>query len=328
MRCLALAQEFKKRNIDVIFLTKSLFKHIEGKIKNEGFIIKRINSRNLSDDANRLIGFAKEYNFDWIILDGYKFTESYQRLVKESGLKLLCIDDIAKTKFVADLILNQNPSARKKNYTAGGSKLLLGDRFILLRDDFLSLKPKINRNRNFKILINFGVSIPSTKLLLKILKSLSGVIKNSEIVVITGVKELNLASFKHVFKENSNNIIKCISWRKFHPRLIKDMDFALSSAGSVLWELVYLGIPAICFILFENQISNAQIFGKKGYGINIGWLKNVNCAKISSAIRKLYLNNRLRRNISAKLMKVIDGKGRRRVVDEIINFDKKYYAGN
>ena len=72
-----------------------------------------------------------------VVLDGYHFDTAYQESILAAGHRLVCIDDIHHTKFVAHLVINHAPAARNQDYhTTPGTHFALGLRFALLRAPF------------------------------------------------------------------------------------------------------------------------------------------------------------------------------------------------
>ena len=112
MRCFALSQRLKEDNNDIIFLTNTQNPDLLARIDKENIKLeKSIVYEELLLDAKNTVKVAQKYNTDWIITDGYKFETNYQRQIKKSGFKLMCIDDVAACHYVSDIILNQNLNA-------------------------------------------------------------------------------------------------------------------------------------------------------------------------------------------------------------------------
>jgi len=47
-----------------------------------------------------------------VVLDGYHFLSGYQRVLKKTGCKVVCIDDLHHTHFAADVIVNHPGGVR------------------------------------------------------------------------------------------------------------------------------------------------------------------------------------------------------------------------
>ena len=72
-------------------------------------------SINIEDEPEWLTSTfsSKEYI---IIADGYQFTSSYQKQIKEKGFKLIYIDDLAKEHMYADVVVNHAPYKVEPHY--------------------------------------------------------------------------------------------------------------------------------------------------------------------------------------------------------------------
>ena len=95
-------------------------------------------------DLNYMLEFLKDYPKEdlWLVVDGYHFNENYHHKLKNIGVRLIVFDDIGHLKFYsADIIINQNIFAKKIKYSrSSDSKLLLGEKYFLLRNEFLRVK--------------------------------------------------------------------------------------------------------------------------------------------------------------------------------------------
>ena len=90
-------------------------------------------------DALATVEAARSRGSDWIVLDGYHFDAQYQVAIKNSGLKLLVLDDFgALGRYVADIIVNQDPIADERLYAGREphTRLLLGTDYTFLRREF------------------------------------------------------------------------------------------------------------------------------------------------------------------------------------------------
>ena len=163
MRCLALAQAWKVRNDKVTFISSCESLILRERITNEGFRYVPIKKTNPNPEdleiTLKTINNSKSNNC-WVVLDGYHFDHNYQKSIKNNGNLLLVIDDIAHLEYYsADIILNQNINAENLSYSCESKTILLmGTKFVLIRDEFFDYQNRIIRTPNIakKILITFG----------------------------------------------------------------------------------------------------------------------------------------------------------------------------
>ena len=101
------------------------------------------------------ISFSEEINYlkkdnnleeAIFILDGYHFDDKYQKILKQSNVSLISIDDIYKTPFYSDVVINHAGGLNKDVYKIQDyTNLYLGPKYALVRNDFLLF----SKNRTF-----------------------------------------------------------------------------------------------------------------------------------------------------------------------------------
>lgn len=318
MRCIALAQCYKARGGQVTFITNCESRDIKQRLLREGFRIIPL-SQPYPDPADWEVTTQelKACPDSWLVADGYQFDSKYQCRIKKSGYKLLVIDDLAKIDhYYADLILNQNIYAQQLRYSSEPyTRLLLGNRYALLRTEFLKYKsppdiPEIAR----KILVTLGGSDPDN-VTLKIIRALKMVdIDNMEVVIVLGPEnlyreeiknELRRMPFGHRLKLSVRNMPEVMAWA----------DMAISAGGSTFWETAYMGLPCLMIILAENQAANAEKLAANEVVLNLGWHDSVSETQIAQNIEKVIKSKKIREEMSFRSRTLIDGTGRERVVE-------------
>ena len=143
MRCLALAQCWKKLKGRTTFIGKFDNDLLCDRIRSEGFDIVRI-ERSFPDPSDWEITehVLKKSNGSWLVCDGYHLDYKYHRNVKNGGYRLLVIDDTAHlSHYYADILLNQNGHSKELFYSYEKyTSLLLGSKYVLLRREILNKK--------------------------------------------------------------------------------------------------------------------------------------------------------------------------------------------
>lgn len=184
MRTLVLAKEFLKEN-DVFYICRveskdgckqcikvsdnevnsleklekfeiNYSKYSQGikKILSEGFTVKLINEDNLINEL-------KWIKTDMLITDSYSVNEDYFHETKKIFRKTIYIDDTNKYYFDVDFLINQNIDAIDFEYKVNDdTKLLLGTKYLLLRDEFKKLPNKTIREKIQDIIITVGGADP------------------------------------------------------------------------------------------------------------------------------------------------------------------------
>lgn len=299
MRTLVLAKELSQRfHISYVCLEDDRFINGIRKIEDEGFRVFKVKNNSEIEDILKLDG-------DFILIDKYDIDKKYFEKLKEK-FKVFYMDDNNKLDYYpVDLIINQNVYGDMLKYNKSiDTKALVGGKYVLLRDEFINSTP-ITINKQIKdILITLGGS-DDFNITESIIKNLLGLNINLHVIIGPAFK------FKETLKCYSDkNII--FYENAIISNVMKKVDMAISSCGSTIYELSFLGVPTIGIIVADNQKQCGQYMEKK------------ECIILKSNIDKSDIENftyfhRLR--LSNNMKKLIDGKGKYRIKEIIEKFD-------
>jgi len=322
MRCFALAQAWKDQGGQVVFITSCKIDSLLNKLKTEGFVLQQLDSSYPDEkDLDLTLQLLNSAGRDsWLMLDGYHFDSCYQERIKEQGYRLLVIDDMAHLPmYWADLILNQNLGSeeivyRRQPYT----KRLLGSRYILLRREFTSWKKqeRIIPTTARKILITMGGG-DEKNLSFQVIQALQGaVIPEMECRVLIGAANPHISALEKVAKGSKFPVQLLIDPPNV-PEIMYWADLAIAAAGSVYWELAYLGVPMIPLILSRNQHMVAQQLAKAAVTHCVDVTNGVLPDFFMDDISAITINPDLRTLRMRAGQKLVDGEGCSRVVATI-----------
>jgi len=328
MRCIALAQEWKKGGGNVVFLSCCESHIIRDRIVDEGF--KYIDSATLSeqDDTQNTIlilnGLSQAF---WLVIDGYHFSDSYFQSIREAGYQVFLFDDVNHRNTVSvDIILNQNIDAEKMKYNCSSdTKILLGVKYALLRKDFFDYRgrQRIFPEKGNKIVVTMGGG-DSENVTLEILKSLN-LINDPEldVIIIVGpsnihmdslIKELSSSLFKNELRISVKNMPEIMAWA----------DLAITAGGSTCWELCFMGVPSLVVCTAENQKHVINGLNRRQIFKTLGWWKDLDIENISLEIQELITDRQQRFRMTNLGKKLIDGKGSERLVNILLKNFKGY----
>lgn len=309
MRCLGLAQAWKKNKGGITFVSADMLAFALERIRNEGFDVEFVrNEAGSLQDAYSTKAIAEGHQARWVVVDGYHFGVDYLRALRTSRNKILLIDDEGRRDgAVADLILNQNLHATAAMYSVreSNNNLLLGTHFAMLREEFIG--PGSEQVREYpklakKILVTFGGGMPPD-VLSEVLKAVAALGNQVEVAVVgSQVADTPVPSCVR-FLGTLPNMAPIIAWA----------DIAVSAAGSTSWELCRLGVPSILVDLTQNQRPLGIELGLRGIALHIP-RESANAASFLRALKELLPDDSRRREMSEKGMKLVDGRGAKRVV--------------
>jgi UDP-2,4-diacetamido-2,4,6-trideoxy-beta-L-altropyranose hydrolase len=272
VRCLSLAQILKK-NYSIHFVCMTIPFDFILELKNESFAISIIKQEK---DIYKLIKLN-----DIIVIDHYELDSKYQKELKAIGCKVVCIDDLNNKKFYADLIINQSPIIKKKEYRAEPyTNYALGFDYILLRREFFekSNEKKLNNSKN--VFICFGGA--DTKLLSHYFAELCYKTQYFDNIFLVGNK-VSEKSDTNFSKKNKTNVklMKNLRASEIINYFNKSL-FAIVPSSNLTLEALATKTYVLSILNAENQIN---IFNS---------IKNLNSVK---TINTLDCDKYLKQNI-------------------------------
>lgn len=319
MRCLALAQAWQDSGGRAAFAMGMDAPALVDRLTSEGMEVVHLSAEpGSSEDAGMTADLAKRMGAGWAVVDGYHFGSDYQRIIKESGLRLLFIDDNGHADhYYADVVLNQNLHANEELYRKREpyTKLLLGTDYVLLRREFWPWRglkreiPEVAR----KVLVTLGGSDPD-KVTLKVIKALQQ-IEQLEIVAVIGGSNLHYEELLSGLESNCSTDLK--KDVKNMPELFAWADLAISSAGTTAWELAFMGLPSLVLILAENQVNVAEQLESEGIAMNLGLHDLLRAPDVIREISPLLFDVDLRTSMAELGQRAVDGFGVARVLDAL-----------
>jgi UDP-2,4-diacetamido-2,4,6-trideoxy-beta-L-altropyranose hydrolase len=319
MRCLALAQALQEQGGQAIFVFANKSSALENRLLLEGMQVVYLSVESGStEDAKQTMNFSLIFNAQWIVIDGYQFGSEYQKIIKNSGVNLLFIDDYGHAEiYSADLVLNQNISAQSEwyQYRSPHTQLLLGERYTLLRKEFTTWRgyqKQITDNVK-NILITLGGSDPNniTAWILEALQLVK--IPSLHLTVVIGGSNPHHKSLEYLAHKCIHSI-RLLKDVVDMPQLIAEADLAIAAGGSTNWELALLGLPSLILTLAENQSAIAQTLHEKGIVISLGHAEEVKQEDFLYQFESLCYDRQKREKMSQAGQTLIDGKGCDRIL--------------
>jgi UDP-2,4-diacetamido-2,4,6-trideoxy-beta-L-altropyranose hydrolase len=311
MRCLSLAQGWQQTGGEAVFACAEITPALETRLSSEGFTVHRLSIRpGSAEDAQQTFGLPLQPR--WLVADGYHFDAAYQLAIKNAGLRLLVLDDYAHAgHYYADLVLNQNLHASASLYQKREpwTRLLLGAQYVLLRRQFLAYR---DWKRDFpetarKILVTLGGADP-LNLTAKVLAALREL--DADMKLVLGGSNPHYDQLRPLAPPTS---ILCDV--RNMPELMAWADLAVSSGGTTVWELAFMGLPSIIGEMAYAETVLASGLAELGLFQRIGWLPDNPPEQIKSAVTALMGNQSQRMAMGTKGRSVIDGMGCQRVIE-------------
>ena len=327
MRCLSIAQEYRRQGGEAIFLIAD--DRAGDLIKKKGFSYICLNSvwNDLEQELNIMVSIIEEKRISLLLIDSYFATEEYLSMLRKHT-KIAYVDDLDQFIYPVDLLINYNIYAEQldylRRYKEAGvtTKFALGCRYAPLREEFRGRDRSISQ-RVRKVLITTG-GTDIYDVTGHLLEQLSRQCWFSELKFEVIVGRFNSHIDELTAKwERYDNI-------HFHYNVM-DManymmacDIAVTAGGSTVYELMACGTPAIVYTLADNQFDIARAVSEMNL---IPWVgdvrKEINecCRSIVYMIKDYVVDFERRKLVSRRMQELVDGCGSKRLVTLLREWD-------
>lgn len=359
VRCLSIAQNCLKAGMDVCFLLSDAesFHLLDGFMTEDirqhpGLSVQVLKTARYDDPEKELpeiltllSSFSKSEpqagscHSVIYLLDSYFVTESYLTAIG-SVVKVAYLDDLQLFDYPADLIINYDVipdhemSSYRSSYQRAG-KALLGASYTPLRSQFEDQKILV-REKVSDILITTGGSDPY-HFCVELIEKYSLTDKDCQtsptLHIVIGRLNDDREILYHFAKEYPS--IRLHENITDMAALMSTCDLAVSAAGTTLYELCALGIPAISFTMADNQLVAAKAFDETGAIPCAGDIRKEKDPMFhrifefliqmqenaSVSFNPLHASSGYQRRLHAhrSMQKLVDGKGAMRIAKELLS---------
>lgn len=301
-RTLTLA--YKLLGHDITFVTKRSCRMGLEKLEDSKYKVYVI------DSENDFYKYLEENKPDVVVNDILNTEFEYMKTIKGLASRIINFEDVGSGAKLADAVINalyENESPQPNTYN--------GFKYFCIRDEFIESIPKKYSSEVENILIMFGGSDPSnlTSKLYEICKKLALEYPKIKFHIITGFgysykDKIQTLEEANIFVHHD---VKRVS------QYMKIADLAITSQGRTIYELAYMGIPAI--VLAQNERETEHLFAQIRNGfINLGIGFEQDEKSIIQTVRWLVETPQIRKEMRGLLLSREFRKGIERVVNLIL----------
>ncbi len=332
-RCLSLAKALKKKGADPVFLTAD-----EGPaewIEKAGFSYVPLNTdyREMEKELPLLTEILQK-DPGPVLVDSYQITKPYMKRLNLLTRTILMSDDLNEVYDCQELI-NYNIYASdlgyEETYRATGllTKFYLGPGYAPLREAFseASEMPAVDgatKAGMMKVLLTTGGS-DGCHLGLSFAKRIAEgrMPVACEYHILCGPFYEDGDKLRELAGPIENLVIDGPVTEM--ASYLKQFDLVCSAAGSTLYELCALGIPAMAFTTADNQEKNLKAFSERSKMIDLGDAVVDSEAVLDNLEQKLTwfleCDEKDRREIAASMQAVTDGHGADLLAEALLRSD-------
>lgn len=293
-------------------------------------IVSSETSYNFVEDLNRYERidpksfFQRQNPADLLIIDSYTLDYEYELHFRPLMKKIMVIDDVPNRHHDCDILLDQTYArctTSYKNLVPIHCKLLIGEKYALLRKEFIKYRPKAYlRRKEFKevkrVLVSMGGGDPDNHVL-KILEILKRSTFSGEIELVLGFSEQNkfyIELYLETYPLHVN-----IHINPNMAKLIYESDYAIGAAGSSMWERCCLGLPTFMVVCSNDQSLIAVNLHDANAAINLGEIDSIDIKAAASKIESIMKDSLRMGTLNKNAFAICDGLGVDRVVKEILH---------
>ncbi|RLP87502.1 spore coat protein [Micromonospora sp. BL4] len=321
VRSLALGEEFLARGSRV-----EMFGAVEG----VGWAAAQLAARGIPlhpgpPTVAELVETARRHQLDVMVVDSYELEPAAAGALRAAGVLTLAVVDGDTRGQDADLYLDQNFGTE---IAAPAQRLLAGVRYALLRDSVVAARPPAPRTATPvsrpRVLAFFGGTdaVGAAPVLARVLLSTG---HPMDLTVVVGRPEVE-AELAAVTTGRGQSL-RPVPPTDELPALIGAADLVVSAAGTSTWELCCLGAPAALVCVVDNQRESYRRVVEHGLVAGLGELPELaagglagRAARAAAArtLTGLLASPARRAALSARAWSTVDGLGRRRVADAVL----------
>lgn len=298
VRCVALAKALMRSGVSVHFLING-DPSAADLLRREGMYFLTCPFERTN--AGRLVS-------DVAVIDTKKDVSAHVASLKESGKKVLLIDNFSNSDLADGVIL---PYASVKarpsgpGVFSGAEYVIVGEKIIKEREAVKKLPYSIP----LQVLVTMGGADPNnlTELVLEDLCGLNDI----EITVVIGPASRNAEVLRKY--EGRGTKIKFLENVRNMAAVISKAHIAFTAVGMTIYELAFMGVPSVLIANYREDKGDLEELDAMGISLSLGYFGELEPGSVKSAVR-LFLDNRSRwERMSKTGQNLIDGLGAVRV---------------
>ncbi|MCL5958546.1 MAG: UDP-2,4-diacetamido-2,4,6-trideoxy-beta-L-altropyranose hydrolase [Chloroflexi bacterium] len=324
-RCLSLAVALHRLGTSCVFLANA-DPIVQKRVADSGFKAERMNGSEpgTDEDLGLVLTMANRHQGEVIVVDSYRVGADYLQGLREAGLIVVAVDDLAVHPFPCQIVVNGSAGAQDLPYVSSSpdTRFLLGSEHILLRPEFWDVPPRMTREVVKNILVILG-GADSHNLMPRLLAMLDDLAPWFGVTAVIGPFFANRDEVEMVAKRCRKPVRRVEA-----PDSVRDLmleaDLAISAGGQTLYELAASGTPTVAVQVADNQSSNLRGLAAEGVLQFAGSVEDAGLVgRVGAAIGELIGNSSARARMSRTGQRLVDGRGAIRLAETIIRLSSR-----
>ena len=259
-----------------------------------------------------------------LIVDHYGVSKAEHDKYRPHVRTLVVLDDLANRELNCDVLIDTGLGKHAQDYAKRippNTKLLLGERYAILAEEFGQLQSsarqrRISQTLNSRLLVSLG-SMDVKGLLPALVRELSLIdaFRQWQVRYVVSSRTPNLAEINKAV-DMAENALLVMDTEDMAGEILA-ADFAIGAAGISAYERCALGLPSLIVPVADNQLHFAEQLEARGLAIceyeGPSWVHRI-------AARTVFQLSQAQTWVERSLhcMKQLDGQGAERLAKEII----------
>ncbi|MGE3302106.1 MAG: UDP-2,4-diacetamido-2,4,6-trideoxy-beta-L-altropyranose hydrolase [Hyphomonadaceae bacterium] len=257
MRCLTLAHALARRGAVCRFVSLRGSDAYAPALAASGFSTSWVDNALDTAEAANAMGRA-----DAVIVDHYDLGAQAEAAFRQSGGKIIAIDDLADRAHACDVLIDHTLGRTARDYAGRvpeEARLLLGPRYAFVRPEFQQARTHALARRRAdgpvrRILVSMGltdvggVSLPAVEAAL-------AAAPGAAVDVVLAAQAPSRAALEA--RAAIEPRVRVLPANADMCALMAEADMAIGAGGTTAWERCCLGLPSVVLVVAENQVLNA-----------------------------------------------------------------------
>ena len=230
---------------------------------------------------------------------------------------MLFIDDMNRINYPRGIVINPSLDIGNIRYPENQEcEYFWGPDYIILRSPFINIEREEVRVTVEKVLITMGGS-DLRDLTPSIIKEICNYYPQIKFDIVVGATFSNINEINKI--SNTNSTFHYNVNENTMRDLMANTDFAVTAAGQTIYELLATRTPFIPIQIAENQVNNINSLHKLELIIDsIDYSSDSLAKELNESFVQL-LDYKVRNDLVLKSQNIIDGKGRERIINKLVN---------
>jgi len=284
-RCLALAQAFRSRGVESVFIHREHEGNLRALIESRGFRVYALPTplpdyRGPADadygswlgvpesiDAEESSEVLRAVGAQLVIVDHYGLGRGWEGFIRPHVEQVVVIEDLPDRPHSSDVIIDQvgtrTHRANRLGPPHGPEMTLAGPHYALIDATFSWARRLATRRSDVgRILVFFGASDRQglTEHALRVLSE--PLFSRIHLDVVIGINASRGSNVERLAQSRGRTVLH-ESQRTLAPLMLR-ADLMIGAAGMTSWERCTLGLPSIAAIVAENQQRGAALLVAEG----------------------------------------------------------------